>query len=151
MLLALTFYADKHQNEAFDYFEKSLAIASERNFVRLLADEGEDMNRLAKAYRKENSLKDDFLNRIINVSREMALMYPQYLKKHKEGTVQLTPKEKEILLLLADGRSNKEIAEFLENTQNTIKHHLKNIFSKLQVNSRQEAVEAARKEQLISR
>lgn len=149
MLLALNYFADNHMEEAFVHFEKSLSIAAERNFVRLLADEGEDLYRLSKSYRKEKGVKDDFLNKVVNVSKEMALMYPQYLKKCKENAPKLTKKEKEILLLLADGRSNVEIAEFLDNTPNTIKHHLKNIFIKLETSSRNEAVEIAKREQLI--
>lgn len=149
MLLALTFYADGHKKEAFDYFDKSLAIASKRNYVRLLADEGEDMYRLARSYKREKSSRDDFLNKVINASKEMALMYPQYLKKNKDGAISLTKKERDILLLLADGRSNLEIAEFLDNKPNTIKHHLKNIFAKMEVGSRADAVEMAKREQLI--
>ena len=149
MLLALSLYAEKHKNEAFDYFEKSLFIASERGFVRLLADEGEAMYQLSRNYRRERSIKDDFLTMVINASKEMALVYPQYLKKYKEGTPKLTRKEKEILLLVADGRSNEEIADFLDNTTNTIKHHLKNIFIKMEVKNRAEAVEIAKRENII--
>lgn len=149
MLLALTFYAEGRKQEAFEYFEKSLRIASERNFVRLLSDEGEDMYRLSRNYKKDKSIKDDFLNKIVKASKEMALMYPQYLKMHKDGAPQFTRKEKEILILLADGRSNTEIAEVLDNTTNTIKHHLKNIFIKLDVNSREAAVEVAKNEHII--
>ena len=72
-----------------------------------------------------------------------------YLKKYKEGTPKLTRKEKEILLLVADGRSNEEIADFLDNTTNTIKHHLKNIFIKMEVKNRAEAVEIAKRENII--
>lgn len=149
MLLALTFNAQGRKEEAFDNFRKSLSIAADRNFVRLLADEGEAMYQLSKKYRRETATKDVFLNKIINASKEMALMYPLYLKKHKEGLPRLTKKEKEILLLLADERSNIEIAEFLDNTPNTIKHHLKNIFSKLGVNNRTDAVDVAKREQII--
>ena len=94
-------------------------------------------------------VKDEFLNTIIKASKEMALMYPQYLKKHKDSSPKFTEKEIEILRLLADKRNNKEIAEFLDNTPNTIKHHLKNIYGKLGVNSRTEAVEVATKEHII--
>lgn len=149
MLLALTFNAQGRKEEAFDNFRKSLSIAADRNFVRLLADEGEAMYQLSKKYRRETATKDVFLNKIINASKEMALMYPLYLKKHKEGLPRLTKKEKEILLLVADERSNIEIAEFLDNTPNTIKHHLKNIFSKLGVNNRTDAVDVAKREQII--
>lgn len=149
MLLALTYNAEGRKKEAFDYFEKSLAIASERSFIRLLADEGEAMYVLSKSYRRETATKDQFLNKVVNASKEMALMHPQYLKKHKDGKTQLTRKEKEILILLVDGRSNTEIAEFLENTPNTIKHHLKNIFIKLDVNNRVDAVKIAKRDGII--
>ena len=149
MLLALTFNADGRKMEAFDFFEKSLAIATDRNFVRLLADEGEDMYLLARNYRRETGTKNQFLNKIIYASKEMALKYPQYLKKYRDCVPQITKKEKEILTLLADGRSNIEIAEFLDNTQNTIKHHLKSIFIKLNVTCRADAVEVAKRERII--
>ena len=149
MLLALSLYAEKHKKEAFDYFEKSLFIASERGFVRLLADEGEAMYQLSRNYRRERSIKNDFLTTVINASKEMALVYPQYLKKHKDGKPLLTKKEKEVLLLVADGRSNEEIADFLDNSVNTIKHHLKSIFIKLEVKNRAEAVEIAKKEKIL--
>ncbi len=149
MLLSLSFNAQGQKVKAFEYFEKCLSIASERDFVRLLADEGEAMYQLAKKYRRETATKDAFLNTIITTSKEMALMYPKYLKKTKDTTPQITKKEKEVLLLLADGRSNIEIAEFLDNSTNTIKHHLKSIFSKLKVTNRNEAVEAAKRERII--
>lgn len=149
MLFALNFYAEGRKQEAYEYLEKSLAIAAERNFVRLLADEGEYMYLLSRSYRREKGIKDEFLNKVINASKEMALMYPQYLKKYKDNVPRLTKKEKEVLMLLADGRSNIEIAEFLDNTPNTIKHHMKSIFLKLEVNSRADAVARAKKEQII--
>lgn len=149
MILAIAFNADGRKDEAFEYFEKCLVIASERNFIRLLADEGEAMYLLSKKYRKERGLKDPFLNKVISATKEMALIYPQYLKKHKDDMPHLTKKEKDVLILLADGRSNAEIAEFLDNSENTIKHHLKNIFIKLDVKSRAEAIEAAKRERLI--
>lgn len=133
MLLALNFNAEGRKKEAFDFFEKSLSIATDRNFIRLLADEGEAMYLLARSYRRETGIKNQFLNKVINASKEMALKYPQYLKKYRDSVPQITRKEKEILVLLADGRSNIEIAEFLDNTPNTIKHHLKSIYTKLNV------------------
>lgn len=149
MLLALALSAEGQKKDAFECFEKSLVIASKRNFIRLLADEGEAMYLLSRSYKKETASKDLFLNKVINASKEMALRYPKYLKKHKDDMPLLTDKEKEILILLADGRSNIQIAEFLGNTPNTIKHHLKNIFIKLDVNNRADAVEAAKRKQVI--
>jgi ATP/maltotriose-dependent transcriptional regulator MalT len=55
----------------------------------------------------------------------------------------LTPKELEVLSRLADGRSNKEIADALYVAPATIKTHLAHIYAKLGVTGRQEAVARA--------
>lgn len=57
----------------------------------------------------------------------------------------LTVREKEVLKLIAEGLSNKEIAEKLGMTVNTVKTHVKNIYGKLQVNKRVKAIEMAKK------
>ena len=51
----------------------------------------------------------------------------------------LTPREQQILSILAQGRSNKEIGNKLELSEKTIKHHLTNILQKLRVRNRVEA------------
>ena len=57
----------------------------------------------------------------------------------------LTNRELEVMNLIAEGLSNKEIAESLHMTVNTVKSHIKNIYGKLQVNRRVQAVEKAKK------
>jgi DNA-binding CsgD family transcriptional regulator len=52
----------------------------------------------------------------------------------------LTPRELDVLSLLGEGHSNKQISQALHISQNTVKFHLSSIFSKLQVGSRAEAV-----------
>ena len=61
----------------------------------------------------------------------------------------LTPRENEILLALAEGKSNKEIAGQFWLSEQTIKYHLTNIYRKLRVGSRTEAVHAAYEHGLI--
>lgn len=55
----------------------------------------------------------------------------------------LTPRERDILALLADGLGNKQIAARLGISTNTVKTHLELLFDKLDVSSRTEAVTAA--------
>ena len=63
-------------------------------------------------------------------------------KPHRANGLSDTPSEREIEVLraVAQGKSNKEIGELLNITTNTVQVHLRNIFSKLGVNDRTEAV-----------
>ena len=67
----------------------------------------------------------------------LALQLPQ----SSEGD--LTSREQEVLALLIKGLTNKEIADALVISDNTVKRHLKAIFIKLEVNTRAAAVARA--------
>lgn len=62
----------------------------------------------------------------------------------------LTEREKEVLILVATGATNREVAEKLCVSIHTIKTHMRNILEKLHVSSRREAASVARREGLIS-
>ncbi len=62
---------------------------------------------------------------------------------------QLTEREVEILALLADGKDNQAIADALVISPNTVRTHLQNIFSKLGVHSKFEAVTLAAKSGIL--
>lgn len=61
----------------------------------------------------------------------------------------LSSREKETLNLLFKGISNREMAELLFVSPNTVKYHLKNIYGKFGVNNRLQAINAARVLRLI--
>ncbi|WP_290428947.1 LuxR C-terminal-related transcriptional regulator [Paenibacillus andongensis] len=61
----------------------------------------------------------------------------------------LTPREVEVLQLIAEGLSNKEIAERLVLTEGTVKLHLHRIYGKLQAKGRVQAIQIARQNRLI--
>lgn len=67
-------------------------------------------------------------------------------KDRKKGNLDLYPREMEVLKLTAKGLRNKEIARDLNISERTVQAHLSNIFSKLDVDSRTEAVLKALKE-----
>lgn len=56
------------------------------------------------------------------------------------GCDDLTEREHEVLTLIGQGHSNKEIARQLSLSNKTVKNHIANIFSKLHINDRTQAV-----------
>lgn len=61
----------------------------------------------------------------------------------------LTEREKEVLILVASGASNKEVAERLNVSIHTVKSHMRKILEKLHISSRREAASFARREGLV--
>jgi DNA-binding NarL/FixJ family response regulator len=62
---------------------------------------------------------------------------------------ELTDREREVLTEIGKGRRNKEIADTLFISEKTVKNHISNIFSKLEVNSRAEAALLAARQGLV--
>lgn len=64
---------------------------------------------------------------------------PAVKVEKREPIDTLSPREKELLDLLVRGTPNKEIAKTFNISENTVRNHIANIFSKLKVNNRTEA------------
>ena len=65
-------------------------------------------------------------------------------------TLRITPREHEILTLIAAGLSNREIAEKLVVSENTVKTHSSRLFDKLNARRRTQAVQIAKQSGLIA-
>jgi DNA-binding CsgD family transcriptional regulator len=52
----------------------------------------------------------------------------------------LTPRERQIVSMVAEGRSNREIAAALSVAESTVKNHLQSVFKKLQIKSRAQLI-----------
>ncbi|HQC70462.1 MAG TPA: helix-turn-helix transcriptional regulator, partial [Sedimentibacter sp.] len=63
----------------------------------------------------------------------------------------LTAREEEVLQLILSGKTNREIAELLFISENTVKTHARNIFSKYDVGSRAELISTILKNQISSK
>jgi DNA-binding NarL/FixJ family response regulator len=70
-------------------------------------------------------------------------------KAARNGDVTLSPREREILTLLTEGKTQKQIATFLVISPKTVATHIQHVLAKLGVNSRAQAVAAAYRERLI--
>ena len=84
-----------------------------------------------------------------SLSPEAAQALVQGLKQPRAATYDLTDREQEILALMVDGLPNHEIADRLVVSQSTVKFHVSNVLSKLEVSTRTEAVALALKHKLV--
>lgn len=127
---------------AYANLEDSILKIQEFNFIRIFADFGKPinviLNNFKKTYKYSKKVNNEFLNQIINESYNYGLMYPLLFAKPNNLT--LTKTELQVLEQLCSGLSNKEISEILCVSLETIKSHLKNIYSKIDVKNRGMAI-----------
>ena len=142
VLLAVARWEEGAHDDAVVAFEAALAPSLFEGIKRPFVDEGEalvevigDLTRASES-RRGNRLRDRFL---AELTMEIGAAAPGPVHGHDE----LTPREREILRYLVQGRSNREIAEAIPISVNTVKFHLKNVFGKLGVTTRKDAVSAS--------
>lgn len=93
------------------------------------------------AYVSKSQTPDILLNTAQAVAEgQMIFPYMDIRKINNSPLNFLTKKELEVLSSLAGGRTNKEIAKEMQLSHNTIKFHVKNIYDKLAVRNRSEAI-----------
>lgn len=95
----------------------------------------------AVGYLLKTSSADDIAQAIRKVAGGGKVYGEEVTEKMAESPLyqELTKREKEVLLLLAEGKSNQEIADELFITLKTVKTHVSNILSKLEVDDRTKA------------
>jgi NarL family two-component system response regulator YdfI len=98
------------------------------------------------AARGEMLVQPDVMARVL--SHTLALDSPPQFTR--SGGLELTEREREILAAIVRGERSKEIARHLGITESTVKAHLTNIYTKLNVDSRASAVAAAFERGLLS-
>jgi len=93
------------------------------------------------AYLEKHAFDRAAFRRVIDETKQL---------QHSQSELStLTEREREVLDLLAKGMTNKEIAEKLVITTNTVKRHLKAIFEKLDVHTRSAATAKASGEKIF--
>lgn len=113
----------------------------------------EGINAGARGYLLKDTTPEDLVDAIIRVNRGESLIDPKWQTKlfdrfsqiAKKQTVEhaLTNRELEVLQLIANGASNKDIASALFISVKTVKTHITHIFEKLEVRDRTESVTKA--------
>ncbi len=130
-----------------------LSAYDDQPYIFALLDAG------AKGYVLKTAEGDEIVRAVRNVYHGRTALDPQILPAvveramgRAEGTAEsaLSERELEVLRLAARGLTNKQIGATLVISDRTVQNHLQNIFEKLQVRSRTEAVTAALRSGLIT-
>ncbi len=160
VLRAMALQAAGKQTAAFRDLEKGLILAEPGPYVRVFIDEAKPMRSLLREY----CLDIEAGKRQIQ-DREAILKYVNKLldafvpssgseskiagEPHSSVTEPLTDRELEILRLLCSGYTNRQIADKVFISDNTVKSHVHHIFGKIGVQSRTQLILRARELNLI--
>ena len=150
-LKALMFDLSGQMRQATEALHQALDMAFSGGFIRIFIDFGAPMRDLIQkslAYEPHMVYKRRLL---MAFSDEMTAPPTSVssISSAQEISITLTSREFEILQLIASGLSNKAIQEHLMLSKNTIRTHIKNLYSKLGVHSRTQAIQQARESGLI--
>jgi LuxR family maltose regulon positive regulatory protein len=147
LLQALVSLARDDGTQAVAILTQSVALVAPEGYIRLYLDEGVQVAQLLEQVSLDNGQAADYLSRLRHAfaATEAAVALPQYGRLLDP----LSDREIEILRLLAAGLSSSEIARELTIAVSTVRTHRKNIYSKLDVHSRHEAVIRAQELQLL--
>jgi LuxR family maltose regulon positive regulatory protein len=126
---------------ALTALEKALTIGEPEGYVRVFVEHGEPMARLLRQA-AARGIAPDYVRRLLVALGAKAEDTPSPPPARDASPLvePLTGRETEVLHLLGEGYSNRQIAEELFITLNTVKKHTSNIYGKLGVRSRTQAV-----------
>jgi LuxR family maltose regulon positive regulatory protein len=147
-LQALALQAQGDIAEAHKTLSRSLLPAEPEGYMRTYIDEGEPMARLLQSLMTKISIAEesrrlkDYAGKLLAAMDRAAIPPPWPVEP-------LSERELEVLRLLASGHSNREIAKALIVTVGTVKTHIHNIYGKLNVQSRTQAIARARELALL--
>ncbi|HWP96237.1 MAG TPA: LuxR C-terminal-related transcriptional regulator, partial [Syntrophomonadaceae bacterium] len=148
-LLALAYQRQGNREKALKALDKALELGMEDGYMRTFIDKVEPMANLLEAYLqgRENSAH----TRHIYACQLLAQTQTgQNIKKAvSPTTIELTRRELRVLRLLAEERSNQDIARELNVSVRTVKYHNANLYKKLESKSRIEALIKAREAGLL--
>jgi LuxR family maltose regulon positive regulatory protein len=151
-LEAVLFHAQGNAQSALAALEQAVTLAQPGGFVRVFVDLGSNMAALFRRLAAKGAVgvagaARDYVEQILRAfAAEHASPQPRLVKPpsaQAEMIEPLTPREQEVLELLAQRMTAKEIAQKLVVSDQTVKRHRVNIYQKLGVHTRQDAIAAA--------
>jgi LuxR family maltose regulon positive regulatory protein len=151
MMLAAASDVTDDEPAAFAHVRQVLDLAMRERYVRSVLDEGPQFLRLLRrAARHDESAPRRHYAAVLLAAAGDAPASPDHSSAPDVLIEPLTLRQEEILRLMVDGNSNREIADALFVAEGTIKAHVHQIYGKLMVRNRAEAIRAAHELNLVS-
>lgn len=147
VLQAMAFQAQGKLTEALNVLRPALLMAEPESLIRVFLDEGQPMERLLKIA-AGHKIALEYVTKLLDVFRSNKPASPS-ISSHQKLIEEVSSRELDVLKLLAQGCSDKKIAEILVVSRETVHTHLGNIYNKLGVHSRTEAIARARELDLL--
>ena len=149
-MLAICHFNLGNLTQATNDLTPAMELARSDRVFSIFLDKGDMVTRLLERL----VFSPDLEETVRNLSRMMKdhstrNAVPGDLVREYPHFMQLSVREKEILILLATHKTSVEIAEMLTLSANTIRFHIKSIYNKLDVHSRDKAVELGRELKII--
>ena len=144
-LLAILAARRGEAEQANRYLGQSLRIGMDNGYLRSLIDEGEPLLLLLGRLKAEGKKQKQYIHTLLMHALGDAAQEELKAGPSPEIYQQLTRQEQRVLELLSAGYTNREIADRLSISLSTVKIHLGNIFGKLQVSTRVQCVNEARR------
>ena len=145
VLLALAYESMDNRHEAMASLERSLLFAQNVGMVSSFIDEGEPLLNLLQAWRQRipvvGAIRREFVDQLFSAFTTSAIPSKTISKSARGPSKLLSAREIEVLSHISHGLSNKEAALAIGLAPETVEWHLKNIFEKLNVGSRIEAIQ----------
>jgi len=145
LLHALALQAQGYHAEALNYLGHALVLAEPEGYIRLFIDEGAPVVALLRQVQRHKLAPAGYVAALLKASGEPVemMLHPSSLRS-SPLLESLTMREHEVLRLLVGGASNREIADQLVLSVNTVKKHVFNICIKLNVQGRTQAIAKVR-------
>jgi len=142
VLGALARYERGDTAKAFSHLDRALSMAMPERAVRAFLDQGDAMLRLAQTA-KERGHATSHVDAVIAAFDNTVADKGPNAPENSARIVELSRREEEILRFVAAGLTNREIADRMFISVNTVKTHLKHVFSKIGATSRAQAIARA--------